>query len=367
MKNKGFTLVELLAVIVVLAIISIITIPMIGNVIEESREAAFKDSVLSAFNSVEYYVMDNNLGDIPENGIEVKLLNLKNNNFKSGKIVKNSLGLLTAEFLSDGNYCATGLLTNLNISKGECEITSPTIEVSVERKNANIKVTDEYGIIGYMITESINEPSEWEEIDNVTSIEETKIAEKAGTYYVHVKNKYGKVNVKEYIIERNAFSINVTVINNSEEVIYEFPKGETINLSQLGHVNFVNYTFEGFVLEGSKKIITEITATEDIRLNCSYRRNNASASYTHEINQYTPNSYGSDTLYISNFVASEFTSGSLSASSTGYVQYSGGLIYAGQSHDVGVTNGIYVQCYPSGMYQQSSANLTLIGRGGLIK
>ena len=38
MKNKGFTLVELLAVIVVLAIISIITIPMIGNVIEESKK-----------------------------------------------------------------------------------------------------------------------------------------------------------------------------------------------------------------------------------------------------------------------------------------------------------------------------------------
>ena len=42
MKNKGFTLVEILAVIVILAVISIITIPMIGNVIEESKQKALE-------------------------------------------------------------------------------------------------------------------------------------------------------------------------------------------------------------------------------------------------------------------------------------------------------------------------------------
>ena len=42
MKNKGFTLVEILAVIVILAVISIITIHMIGNVIEESKQKALE-------------------------------------------------------------------------------------------------------------------------------------------------------------------------------------------------------------------------------------------------------------------------------------------------------------------------------------
>lgn len=42
MKNRGFTLLELLAVIVILAIIALIATPLILNVIEKSKEGAFK-------------------------------------------------------------------------------------------------------------------------------------------------------------------------------------------------------------------------------------------------------------------------------------------------------------------------------------
>ena len=59
MKNKGFTLVELLAVIVILAIISIITIPMIGNVIEESKKKSLEQSVNGLVESARYYSIDN--------------------------------------------------------------------------------------------------------------------------------------------------------------------------------------------------------------------------------------------------------------------------------------------------------------------
>ena len=55
MKNKGFTLVELLAVIVVLAIISIITIPMIGNVIEESKKKSLEQSASGLIEAASYY------------------------------------------------------------------------------------------------------------------------------------------------------------------------------------------------------------------------------------------------------------------------------------------------------------------------
>ena len=43
-KNKGFTLIELLAIIVILAIIAVITVPIILNIIENSRRGAVKDS-----------------------------------------------------------------------------------------------------------------------------------------------------------------------------------------------------------------------------------------------------------------------------------------------------------------------------------
>ena len=43
-KNKGFTLIELLAIIVILAIIAVITVPIILNIIENSRMGAATDS-----------------------------------------------------------------------------------------------------------------------------------------------------------------------------------------------------------------------------------------------------------------------------------------------------------------------------------
>lgn len=45
MKKNGFTLLELLAVIVILAIIAFISVPIILNVVEKSQKEAFRDSV----------------------------------------------------------------------------------------------------------------------------------------------------------------------------------------------------------------------------------------------------------------------------------------------------------------------------------
>ena len=43
-RNKGFTLVELLAVIVILALIALIATPIILNVINDAKKQAAKDS-----------------------------------------------------------------------------------------------------------------------------------------------------------------------------------------------------------------------------------------------------------------------------------------------------------------------------------
>ncbi len=43
--KKGFTLIELLAVIIILAIIAVIAVPIIGNVIEDSKLGAIENSV----------------------------------------------------------------------------------------------------------------------------------------------------------------------------------------------------------------------------------------------------------------------------------------------------------------------------------
>ena len=58
MKEKGFTLIELLAVIVILSVITLITIPMITNVIEESKKKALASSIQGLVESANLYAIE---------------------------------------------------------------------------------------------------------------------------------------------------------------------------------------------------------------------------------------------------------------------------------------------------------------------
>ena len=62
-KNKGFTLVELLAVIVILAIIALIATPIILNVINDAKKQAAKDSAYGYMDAVEKYIVSSELED----------------------------------------------------------------------------------------------------------------------------------------------------------------------------------------------------------------------------------------------------------------------------------------------------------------
>ena len=58
MKEKGFTLIELLAVIVILSVVTLITVPMITNVIEESKKKALASSVEGLVESANLYAIE---------------------------------------------------------------------------------------------------------------------------------------------------------------------------------------------------------------------------------------------------------------------------------------------------------------------
>ncbi len=53
MKKNGFTLIELLAVIIVLSVIALISVPIVGNTIEEGRKSAIKSSSKLYLNEIE--------------------------------------------------------------------------------------------------------------------------------------------------------------------------------------------------------------------------------------------------------------------------------------------------------------------------
>lgn len=65
--QRGLTLIELLAVIVILGIIAAIAIPSIGNVIQDSREKAIKAEALQILDAARLYSLENT---IPDAGID---------------------------------------------------------------------------------------------------------------------------------------------------------------------------------------------------------------------------------------------------------------------------------------------------------
>lgn len=57
MKNeKGLTLVELLAVLVILGIIAAIAVPAVGNILQKSKEDAVKSEAIQVINAAKLYV-----------------------------------------------------------------------------------------------------------------------------------------------------------------------------------------------------------------------------------------------------------------------------------------------------------------------
>lgn len=59
MKNKGFTLVEIITVIALLALIGLIAVPIIDGVIKRSKDKIYDRQVTEIINSSKKYVTEN--------------------------------------------------------------------------------------------------------------------------------------------------------------------------------------------------------------------------------------------------------------------------------------------------------------------
>ena len=169
-KNiKGFTLVELLAIIVILAIIAIITVPIILNVIENSRIGAIKNSAHGYKDSIsKYYITKKSEnselklqgeykiseGKITGSGINNIEIPVSGNVPKEGYLVYNN-NILSKGCLVFEEYKVEILDGEINsVSKGNCEInlgkathiitegyaTSKTLEITLNENNSYLLV-----------------------------------------------------------------------------------------------------------------------------------------------------------------------------------------------------------------------------------
>ena len=94
LNNKGFTLVEVLAVVIILSILAAIMIPSVNNLIEKNKENTYKDLKKNIISAAKVYVSDNrynitlDYGDeLCETGVsEENIASISTNNLNESKL-----------------------------------------------------------------------------------------------------------------------------------------------------------------------------------------------------------------------------------------------------------------------------------------
>jgi uncharacterized protein (TIGR02145 family)/prepilin-type N-terminal cleavage/methylation domain-containing protein len=130
MKKQGFTLVELLAVIIILAIILAIAVPSITGIIENVTINAFEQDAKMIIKSINYKLLlddDFNVTDITKENIN-ELLGVGNDNYETIEISKDDNGNPYIKIVGKNKWeglTACGTYTNMEVGSDiECELPS---------------------------------------------------------------------------------------------------------------------------------------------------------------------------------------------------------------------------------------------------
>lgn len=124
-RKKGFTLIELLAIIVILAIIAVITVPIILNIIDNSKKGAIVNSANGYLKSLEIFIAEKKLDNI--NNSQNGTYYIKNGKIKQ-QIASNTIEY---EIPISGEKPTSGILTYTN-NKIEGNIIFDNYIVSIE-------------------------------------------------------------------------------------------------------------------------------------------------------------------------------------------------------------------------------------------
>ena len=264
-RKKGFTLIEVLAVIIILGIIALISVPVVIGIINNARKGAFKASVQSIFRSYETYEAEHYF-DVKE---KISILDLPLTNketFISGRVYKKE-EITRVENVSNGSYCASGTLENVQIIDGDCgllDLTPPVIEnitsevttnsiklYTIYKEEESFLLKHEYRIA--LEKENIEE-KEWVSGDTLTGNLSTKIftglmldtTYKIQVRLVNTSLENNTSEIKEILVTTNRMEKPVIELltdreyATSKEVKLLYPTGEFVYEYSLGGQNWIS-------------------------------------------------------------------------------------------------------------------------------
>lgn len=119
MKKRGFTLIEVLAIIIILGVLASITYPMVKSTIEKNRKKGFMSSIDAIIRTTKMYIASNTVTNDLVISYNDEKIKTENNHFISGT-VEYIDGEINLRGFSDGEYCANGTPGNIVVEKRDC-------------------------------------------------------------------------------------------------------------------------------------------------------------------------------------------------------------------------------------------------------
>ena len=301
-KKKGYTLIELLAVIVILAIIAVIALPVVINVIEKANKQAAIDSTygyidainkenqLSEYTSERELIEDGEYDviDIKEK-VKIKGRRPAHGNITIEKATVTSASLCINEYIVDydGKIATT---SGIKCEKDEKDLKESDIVLTTNTTTKSIRlnyvIEDEVGIKEVKLYFIDGETEEEISLEDKTSLTGTYLKDnlesnKKYTFRIEVKNIKGKKTIKTITVDTVNMQAPQIGYKNEEtaadwevskilKVTYEEIEGTYLEYQKDGH--------EDNKWERLNNSEIEVTKNEEVFVRITDGKNNTGSS-----------------------------------------------------------------------------------------
>ena len=254
MKKKGFTLIETMAVLIILAILAMILIPMVNDIITSSRKKAFKETVNNLLESSSIY----EAGYLMNNGQELSYPVIITCNgeacadelgnaidFKgpvpiSGRIILESSELMRADLISNGMFCGSGTKGDIEVHE-YCSMLDHTNPIVDDSNVDSVSVSSTTNSVIVSIPEGLM-------YDEESGIDRYEITIYEGSKKIETKT-YEEPNVIFYNLKNNTeYKIEITGINGNrlKTTIERSVRTLDITKTRITYTNEPNSSVNGY-------------------------------------------------------------------------------------------------------------------------